>query len=287
MVLKLIYRDYFVEGQLDYFLEGQEVLNESIIKKKELFHGSNLDLPYLAASGIDFGNTFNKPGWSLFCWGVKEHAINWAGFTFFDRLTRDSLNKEFNEYCKDENNEVGYSHIWYWPDDTFLVNKGLALYLLEKCKEKDIPRYIYVYTIDGTKYDVSIGNDSEHAEYTIRSKDKIKYKSKEKFEITESFCSSHGWLADNSVIRQHKNKMNIQASRAKGQFKRGFLSVFMNHDFLYQDRALVKRLYRDIKNGELKPGDDVEKYMKENNLKFDNITLFKRCWNIFRNKFGW
>lgn len=290
----MYYRDEILEYTSDrevvLYIRGfdsQQALNEALIKKKELYHGSNLDLDHLEASAVDFGNTFNKPGWSLFAWADKEKAIYWAVFTFFDRLIRgDQFHKEYIEFIKDPANDVKWSHLWYWPDDCCFVQDKLAKFFLEKCKENDIDRYVYIYTIDGTKYQYSIGNDSEHAEYTIRSKDKIHFKKKEKIEVTEALLNKYHIMATTDTLRMKSRDMAKKHGTARGEFKRGFLSIFMNHDFLYQDRALVKRIYRDIKNGVLKPGDDIDAYLKENHLKFDNITLFTRLWRMWEKKFG-
>ena len=69
----------FKKSRINSFLSAG-ILTEKFKLPFKLYHGSTELYDELRPTGSDFGNMFQKPGWSLFCWTKYEYGIGWAIF---------------------------------------------------------------------------------------------------------------------------------------------------------------------------------------------------------------
>ena len=60
-------------------------------------------------------------------------------------------------------------------------------------------------------------------------------------------------------------------------------SFLMKHDFMYQPR-LRKSINKAIENGDLKPGDDLSSFLKDNNIDLKSVSFKERLSDIIRNE---
>jgi len=63
-------------------------------KEITLYHGSPDLFKTVKPIGINFGNRFEKPSWSIFCFKEFNKAKNWAAFQAFRREYRRNIEKD-------------------------------------------------------------------------------------------------------------------------------------------------------------------------------------------------
>lgn len=222
-----------------------------------LYHGSNKNVDVLQPLGIDFGNMFQKAGWSLFCFKSKLFAIKWAIFI------------TVKHECKLRGIK---GKILYNPSkNEILLVESDREKILEIVRSNNFKAYIY--TIDVNPLKVGIGNDSTHDEYTIRDSNIIP-KNKDEIIITEKLFLS---ITDTLLDKDYDDFV-----KSRGNFIRGFSSFAMTKDYMY-NRPLYKILMKAIDSGELTPGDDIENFIKENNYKINVVSPLNRL--IHGNKY--
>lgn len=114
-----------------------------------LYHGSKNLYPILKCNGIDFDNSFQKPGYSLFCWTKEFNARGWAIFCVL---------RELKEKYPDliSINECRNSHMVFVHSSTY--NSIDNILKLIPSKEKEY--YAYSINID-TDHNYGIGHSSK------------------------------------------------------------------------------------------------------------------------------
>ena len=226
----------------NYFLN--EISLPKIVVPKYLYHGSAWDYKYLLASGIDFGNSFQKPGWSLFTWTKKESAYGWAIFA----LIKEKIKKYFN-----------YERMGCLLSQTTVLTTDSYNSLLENLDK--IPKEektFYIYTIEtNSKYEYGLGHSSNTPNcITLRTRERIPIYKKDKIILTKELIDTYTVIRDDTPTEKEYG------------YKYRFTSFLMNNDFMNTGNSKIRQQIRAaVKNGELQPGDDIIAYMKANNLK--------------------
>lgn len=235
----------------------ESILTESF-GKKTLYHGTHVNVKTLEPMAIDFGNTFQKPGWSTFFFDNENLAEKWA------------VSMTLRKHRKTNPNSPRV-HVYTVKTD---ANNILLMSTQEDMAVYDeylgkTPVYCYVYTCTVPVSDIGIGNDSTHNEYTVRRS--VKPDKVRKIRITPELLRSMVTVMtrDEIVKLRDANKNNM----------RGPLSIFMERDF-YWNKAHnpddVDKIFNAALTGELKPGDDIEEYIRKNNLKIETVPLKDR-----------
>lgn len=248
---------------------NNDYYSESSFSKVRLYHGSDTKYKVLKPIGLDLGNTFNKPGWSIFAFKTYDEALNWALYAALQttiHALRDN-DKTFRRETANFPNRVAEFNI---INGSAVVDQILIPPLFKALKGRCFKAI--VYTIDVDRKYVSIGNDSSLNEYTIRTTvvptktdeyyiDETNFA--EFYRVTSSYGISH-------VLNNNKS----------GYGNRGFLSIFMNRDFVYHGyqemNPTATKLYNAIENKKLKPGDDVLEFCERNNININKISLIDR-----------
>ena len=244
-----------------------DVVIENILDTKvTLYHGSDTLYKTLEPVALDLGNTFQKPGWSLFCFKEKDIAINWAIMRALCQLLREMKRKnapidKFDDFF-----------IWNGSSCKLVINGGnmdkLSQYMTS------VPTKGYVYTVNVKASSISFGNDAGHPEYTVRE-NHIKPTKIDKIMLTKSNITKYCDILDESQYINFKDNIKSQWN----WMSRGLLSLLLTNDWSYNvmyNKENIKRIRSDISNGILKPGDDIEMYLHKNNLTISHISPFQR-----------
>lgn len=214
-----------------------------------IYHGSKYKIDVFHPMSIDFGNANQEPGWSTFCFDNFTMALRFAIMRIFQsKVSGKGLEK--CEWSFKHDKPYLYRCMW---------NKLVPLVLGETC---------YVYQISTKGLDIGIGNDIRFPEYTFR----------EDYVIPERTTEI---VLDKAIIAAHVEDMDLITAGAYEEkiskydiFKNRHYACFINHD--YSNDPAIKQIVDDIAKKKLQPGDDVVKYMKENDLIPENLN-----WNRY------
>ena len=234
------------EKELEKFtLDLQKnILNESNILNKKLYHGSIHKLDILQPNAIDIGNKIQKPGWSLFCWDNKDYAYGWTIMQCIKIISDDLKNKG----NKDHDLKV----LWYLPLNTPCMTKEGIKKLKHYISSYNLQGY--VYTIEQPIYKVGIGNDMALPEFTVRNKDIIPTNI-DIVELNNKMIDKYIYRMDKDEMDDYKNEI-MSPNCTKYNRK---LSVFMIKD--HKSKIKMKQnIYAAIANGEIKEGDDISNF---------------------------
>ena len=231
-----------------------------------LYHGSANLYKTLEPVALDFGNAFQKPGWSLFCFKKKDIAISWAIMRTLYQLLREMKrrNKEINQF-----NDF---FIWNGSKCKLIINGGRLYELVEYMEE--VPMKGYVYALKPHISHISFGNDSAHPEYTVRE-NHIKPTEISTIQLSKSNITKYCDIIDEDQYIKFRDNIKNQWS----WMSRGLLSLLITNDWSYnlmENTENVKKIRDDISAGILKPGDDLEKYMTDKGIRLMNISPLKR-----------
>lgn len=226
-----------------------------IIKRDYLYHGSDEIVKEFEPRVLDLGNAFQKPGWSIFCFDNHRSALNWAIMRKVQRY-RKKMGPTY-EYKDDID--------CYWNTSTLnplMTQKGFDLVV-----DKLVGEYVYVHIFDTSDKKVGVGHNVVHDEYTIRESI-VPYKV-DKVKLTRKLLSEQIQIVDSlddmyNIMMKHESSIN-----------RGFNSLFMIHNFS-DNKKVAKFLVTAVKNEELKPGDDIEKFLDDNHMKMVEVNILKR-----------
>ena len=221
-----------------------DIISESNLFTKKLYHGSLIKSNILEPTAIDIGNKFQNPGWSLFCWDKKDYAIGWVIMQCIRKISDDF--KHNNKDNKD------LKVLWYLPHN----KPCLTISGVNKVKD-----YIKTHTLEGYVYSIScpmhkvgIGNDIALPEYTIRQKiiipDKI-----DTIKLNNNIIDKYVSILQEEEIQSYKDDIMNQNY---DKYKR-FYSIFMikNHN----EKMKMKRNIQDaLVNGDINVGDDISMY---------------------------
>lgn len=243
------------------------VAQESLIDRTiTLYHGTAELYKTLEPISLDFGNAFVKPGWSLFCWKTYDEAYCWAMMRALHNVVREMKRRgapisSCTNFC-----------IRDPKTNKILINGGRFDELTEYMKQ--VPSYGYVYTFKAHINHVSFGNDSSHQEYTVRE-NHIKPTKIEKITLSKANMDKYCVILDES-------KYNDYTSNIKNNWdymSRGLMSFLLTNDWSYNmfyNSATIKKIRKDMSDGILNPGDDLEKYMYEKNISIAHLSPSQR-----------
>ena len=222
-------------------------VTESLRLPGKLYHGSTCKFDELRPTGIDFGNTFQEPGWSLFTWTKIDSAIGWAIFCVIKKL-------DISHYgCMNSQTTI-------LPESSYdKLNENI-----NKLSTSD--KTFYVYTIKPeSDFEFGLGHSSNTPNCITIRRDHIKPIDTTKYiltmELVDKYCKV--------VPDDYKPTLKEQGINKR------LLSVFMKYDFMYQPK-LKKQLSKDVKSGKLSVGDDLREYLINNNFDLKEVSIIDR-----------
>jgi hypothetical protein len=227
----------------DVINESTEFNSPILVPGDMLYHGSTYEIETFHPMSLDLGNVFQTPGWSTFCFADYEFAKLFGAARAFTKMIKDSDDGDLPE----SHNEIEFivGHLVMYQDTfEYLKSKDLL----------DIKVKFYVYTIDPTNLDIGIGNDPALREYTFRE-DNVTPVKTDVFQL--SLMDLRELIEvlpnDTEIVHPHTNEY----------------STLLNHKY-DDEQKVVSFLQKAIDDGELKPGDDIEKYMQTHDINFEN-----------------
>lgn len=235
-------------------------MNESTILETglpfKLYHGSRYLFDELRPFGIDFGNSFQDPGWSLFTWTKHASAMGWGCWEVFRHLSKIDDKIVLNG-CLNSQTTVLWQSVYNYLKEN-----------IHKYSEKDLS--FYVYTIPTrSEYEYGLGHSSNTPNcITIRT-DHIKYSEVNKYILTIDLVDKYCKIVPDGYKPTGKEY---------GLNKR-LTSFFMKYDYMYQPEV-KKSITNAIKNGEISPGDDINVFLKDNNIDLKTINFKERLDDI-------
>lgn len=233
----------------------EEILEESDLPFK-LYHGSKNLFDELRPFGIDFGNSLQGVGWSLFTWTSYKSAMGWGCWEVFRHLKKIDDNVILNG-CLNSQTTVVWESVYNYLKEN-----------IHKYSKEDLT--FYVYTIPTkTEYEYGLGHSSNTPNCVTIRTDHIKYSKVDKYVMTMDMVDEYCKVAPDGYEPTNKEY---------GQNKR-LTSFLMKHDFMYQPK-LRKSIHKAIENGDLKPGDDLSAFLKDNNIDLKKVGFKERLADI-------
>lgn len=226
---------------------------------KKIYHGSQNKISVFNAYSFDLGNTFQKAGWSTFCFKDYEYTKKFAIMRMIQNLYKERKSIENIKFLN--KNRCTWDFIYEQPITT---KKGYEFILNNFVNQK-----IYIHTIDCKKIKkIGIGNDITHDEFTFRDND-IKPIKIDEIVLTEEL------LKNSMLIVQDVNVYREKLVELSQKYNRGFLSLFITFDYTI-NRKEIEKIINSIENGKLKVGENIAGYILENNIEIKKIPFFKR-----------
>lgn len=244
----------------DWKWEDKYSVHESTILETglpfKLYHGSRYLFDELRPFGIDFGNSFQDPGWSLFTWTKHASAMGWGCWEVFRHLSKIDDKIVLNG-CLNSQTTVIWQSVYNYLKEN-----------IHKYSEKDLS--FYVYTIPTrSEYNYGLGHSSNTPNcITIRT-DHIKYSEVNKYVLTIDLVDKYCKIVPDGYKPNDKEY---------GLNKR-LTSFFMKYDYMYQPEV-KKIINKAIKNGEISPGDDISAFLKDNNIDLKTVNFKERLDDI-------
>lgn len=128
---------------------------------------------------------------------------------------------------------------------------------------------IFIHYIDSSILKrKGIGNDITHDEFTFRDNNVVPIKI-ETITFTKELLEKYIMVVND--VNKYRNKL-VEISN---DYNRGFLSLFITYDYTL-NRTEIEKIIVAISNGKIKVGDDLYKFVIENNIKISKIPLSKR-----------
>lgn len=205
----------------------------------KLYHGSPYKLEVLKPIGLDLGNRLQKPGWSIFMWKTREEALIWALMKKCQQLKnvfKEQGVSKFHAYWNYENDKV----MMRCTDE-----KGFRKY----CMDNQV--ITYIYTVRENIFNLGIGNDKTHDEYTIRGKE-VKPINTEEIIINDEVIDNYITFVDDVKMA----RINNDVFTGKYNMHRGLLALLIDNG-VHDNRIKYKEIITKIKKKEIKPGDDL------------------------------
>lgn len=240
----------------------ENIVTESLGKIK-LYHASPYKLNKIDPLGFDLGNALQKPGWSTFCWRDLKKANAWAVFQAIRKIKID---------LKHEKSDVKIKCYWDMVGYKPMLTEESKKFILDNYSD----RKTYVHYLDAPISEVGLGNDSTHDEYTVRCSLKP-YKVTE-LTLNQETLDEYIKIVDSSYYNEFIDLYN------KGEFigKRGLLSLLMTNDYSLNFNNAVEVIGIGMNTGELKPGDDIEAFLKRKNVKINKISPMNRITKSYK-----
>ena len=235
--------------RMDNISESVENTSPIIAPNEEnlIYHGSTYDIETFQPMSLDLGNIYDGPGWSTFCFATYEEAKLFGAARSLTKLLEETYSGEGDS---DELQVV-------YANGHLIISMSCLNYIREHGL-MDTNGTFYVYTIDASNLSLGIGNDPALREYTFRESG-ITPKQKDRFDLSFDMM---------------KEKIEVISGKIE-EYNYPIVSEYnklLTHN--YQKEIEVKSaLQSAIKDGRLKPGDDIEKFMANNSLEFDSNDI--------------
>ena len=243
------------------FLENGETYTEGFkfgVPFKVLYHASRGLFDELRPVGIDFGNSFQTAGWSLFAWTKHDSAMGWGCWEVFRRLKALDDRVNLNGCLNSQTTVLEQSVYDYIKDN------------IHKYSEEDLTFYVYSIPTK-SEYEYGLGHSSNTPNcITIRT-DPIKYSKVDKHIMDISMVNKYCKIVPDGYEPTDKEY---------GKNRR-LLSFFMKYDFMYQTK-LKKIIKEAIDNGELHEGDDLRTFCNDNNINIKQVSFKERMRDIIK-----
>jgi hypothetical protein len=208
----------------------------------EMYHGSSKKMGILEPNSINMGTKFSKPRWSIFLWNDKERAYNWAIYSVFREVFKQKREEGWTKKDHD---------FLYDPVSGKIYVQDIALSDWRKALNG---KSIYLYTVKVPMMDLDIGHAKDIEEYTIDTP--TKYTSVDELNIDDRIFRLSTIIAPDTRIT--RAKLDMAEGRIKPNLLRRFLGATVMHDDYFDD---FNNASRGLHTGELKPGDDIRKYL--------------------------
>ena len=231
-----------------------------IVPENRLYHGTTYEIDEFKPMSLDLGNRFQEPGWSTFCFAKRELALRFG----LMRTIQKSIEYVQNTFNFNDTDDLKCG--WDIEEKKPCIDK--------KCFQSifmiTLNKVLYVYTIDSSRLEIGIGNDTTLEEYTFRESGIKPIK-------TESIKIDNTIFRDNVKLCDNYEEWEIAQKSLLDKKNRGWYVTSLNHD-IHNDSDIAK-LFQYVKDGELKPGDDVVKFIETHHLSLKNISFFDRSSN--------
>lgn len=230
-----------------------------IIPNNKLYHGSTYLIEEFKPMSLDLGNAQQEPGWSTFAFADYTLALRFGLMRAIQKVK-----DYYGDRCKDV--------VCSWDVQNKKPFISAEHYKLMKPLITDF-KY-YVYTIDATDLDVGIGNDENFPEYTFRESGVVP-------ESTDIIKIDGTLLEQNLIVlpvnTNTEEYSSTQERSINGKHNRGWYAVMMTKD--YNNGLASAQLQKAVKDGKLKPGDDIVAYMGENGIAFDDDSISMKSYS--------
>lgn len=220
----------------------------------KIYHGSIKKFNIIKPIGYDLGNIFLEPGWSVFCWRNKFYAESWAIFQLLRKIKKEEKGKNRLKI----NWDVREMKSLITSDNKNIIKNHYG-------------RITYVYSANVPFYKVFPGNDSTQDEYTIR--EEIKPYRVEELILNEETLNKYIKITTkeeiNKYLNDFENKLYLN--------KRGILSYLMTKDYTINlDTKVVESLEIGLKDGTLKPGENILMFLKNKGIEIKRVSIINR-----------
>lgn len=236
--------------RMDNISESTELAKPSITVPNEgnlIYHGSTYDIDSFQPMSLDLGNVFEKPGWSTFCFATYEEAKLFGTSRALTKLLEETYDGDGNS----DELQVIYTN-------GHLIISLECLKYIQEHGLMDMNSTFYVYSIDATNLNLGFGNDPALKEYTFRESGVIP-KKKDRFDLSFDDMKEKIEVIDGKIGDYNYPVTNEY-------------SKLLTHN--YQSEVDLKlALQSAIKDGKLKPGDDIEAFMRDNSLDFESNDI--------------
>lgn len=224
-----------------------------LVKDNKIYHGSTYLIDKFVPMSLDLGNATQEPGWSTFAF---------ADYTLALRFGLMRAIQKVKEYYKDRCKDVVCS--WSAVDKKPFVSSDQYKFM----KPLIMNFKYYVYTIDSTDLDLGIGNDENFPEITFRESGVVP-ESTDVIKIDEPLLKEHLLiLPGDMTIEEYTSSQEKMMNRAHN---RGWYAIMMTKD--YNNGLASAQLQKAVRDGYLKPGDDISTYMSKSGIAFDDDSI--------------
>jgi calcineurin-like phosphoesterase family protein len=229
--------------------------------KIKLYHGTSVKIEdnVIEPRSINVGATkFSDPRWSTYLWDNREDAISWAlMWNLWDIIGPYHVAYGYN-------NKNGKNLI-YKPDD--VTEKEYKKYILDNIKP------FYVYEVEFDIKDLEVGSCPTIREYTVSKPVEIT-RTFSYTDIRGDICKRFIEFVSKEEFEEYSNKVTNIKTTPNNR------NLLMNH-ILQKGRDLYRGIIRtDLRNGNIKPGDDLSEYKAIINKHYKNDT-----YNLFSESF--
>lgn len=212
-----------------------------------MYHGAVEEYKILQPYGLDFGNAFQRPGFSLFTFVNKDDSIGWAIFQVTKKL--------LEEYGIGKTSGCNWSKEVVLTRDTY----NRLVTILDGIPNQK--KTYYVYTVKVEKdFVLGFGHSTNTKNcVTIRNKNIVPYKT-DRYILTKDALDAHS-----CIIEREEDFTKGELLKMNGINGR-FLTPFMINDPM-NNWKVYKQIKQAILSGEITYDDDsLNDYIKKNHI---------------------